>query len=89
MNVAECFDTPVCGYDAVVGYTYDETAAYNCDEYQIGFDKETNLRYVVQVRRADVQHMRTMYPPDFSSRCNSSSLRDWASSSRSLKDLKP
>ena len=45
MNVTEHFDTPACGYDAVAGYTYDETDSYNCDNYHIGFDQETNLHY--------------------------------------------
>ncbi len=43
MNVTVRFDTPACGYDAVAGYVYDETDTYNCDDYLIGFDKETNL----------------------------------------------
>ena len=47
MNVTEHFDTPACGYDAVAGYTYDETDSYNCDNYHIGFDQETNLHYNV------------------------------------------
>lgn len=60
MNVTECFDMATCGYDAGAGYAYDETGGYNCDDCHIGFDKETNLQYVVQVRRADAQPMRTM-----------------------------
>lgn len=60
MGTRESDDNPAYGYDAAACYVYDESGSYNCDDCHIGFDRETNLHGIVQVRDAGVQPMRTM-----------------------------